>query len=80
MAITEIDHRTAALVLIDLQKGIARLPVEPHTSTTVVSNATELARAFRLVGAPVVLVRVAFSFDGGEMLRTDVDQPRPISW
>lgn len=79
MPLTEINRHVTALILIDLQKGIAQQPVEPHTAADVVSHASELARAFRAVGAPVVLVRVAFSFDGGEMLRTDVDQPRPIS-
>jgi len=79
MPLTEINHRFTALVLIDLQEGIARHPVEPHSSAEVLSHAAELARAFRAVGAPVVLVRVAFSFDGGDILRTDVDKTQPAS-
>jgi nicotinamidase-related amidase len=79
MPIKEIDHRVTALVLIDLQKGIASQVVEPHSGPEVLSNAAELARAFRVLNATVVLVRVAFSFDRGEMLRTEVDQPRLVS-
>lgn len=79
MPLTELDRQTTALVLIDLQEGIARQPVEPHSSEEVLSRAADLARKFRAVGAPVVLVRVAFSFDGGEMLRTATDLPRPAS-
>ena len=79
MLITEINHRVTALVLIDLQNGIARQPVEPHSSAEVLSNAAVLAHAFRAMSAPVVLVRVAFSFGGGEILRPYVDQPRPAA-
>jgi nicotinamidase-related amidase len=75
----DLDHRMTALVLIDLQKGVAAMPVEPHSAVAVSLRAADLARAFRAAGAPVVLVRVAFSIDGGEMLRTDVDQPRPAA-
>jgi nicotinamidase-related amidase len=75
----ELDHRMTALVLIDLQKGVLAMPVEPHSALAVISRAADLARAFRAAGAPVVLVRVVFSVDGGEMLRTDVDQPRPAA-
>jgi nicotinamidase-related amidase len=75
----ELDHGTTALVLIDLQRGVAAMPVEPHSAAAVTSRAADLARAFRAAGAPVVLVRVAFSGDGGEVLRTDVDQPRPAA-
>jgi nicotinamidase-related amidase len=75
----ELDHHSTALVLIDLQKGVAAMPVEPYSAAAVSSRAADLARAFRAAGAPVVLVRVAFSLDGGEMLRADVDQPRPAA-
>jgi nicotinamidase-related amidase len=79
MLMEKINPTITALVLIDLQKGIARQSVEPHSSAEVLARAGELARAFRKIGAPVVLVRVAFSFGGGEMLRTDIDQPRPAA-
>ena len=57
MPLTQIDP-VAAVVIIDLQKGIVAMstaqPVDP-----VVHNAAELARAFRKRGLPVVLVNVA---------------------
>jgi nicotinamidase-related amidase len=79
MPIAKIEHGVTALVLIDLQKGIAYQSVEPHKSADVLTKAAELARAFRAAGAPVVLVRVAYSFNRGEMLRSLVDQPRPAT-
>lgn len=79
MASEKINHGTTALVLIDLQNGIARQSVAPHDSRDVLSNAAQLARAFRGAGALVVLVRVGYSVGAGEMLRTQVDQPRPAS-
>lgn len=77
MPITSIDPETTALVLIDLQKGIALQPVEPRSGLEVVARGAELATAFRAAGAHVVLVRVAFSHDGGEMLRPETDTHRP---
>jgi nicotinamidase-related amidase len=52
--------KSTALVLIYLQKGITRFPVEPRPSSEVVENATALANRFRELDAPVFVVRVAF--------------------
>ncbi len=54
--ITEIDPKTA-LVLIDLQKGIAALPVV-HPAEEVISKSAELLAAFREKNLPVVIVHV----------------------
>ena len=78
MPITHLDQRTTALVLIDLQRGITAFPAEPHTSAAVIANAALLADAFRGAGAPVVMVRVARSPDGGDRLRSQVDEPPPM--
>jgi nicotinamidase-related amidase len=43
----------------------------------VVKNAAALADAFRKIGLPVFLVRVAFSPDGKDVLRPLVDVPWP---
>jgi nicotinamidase-related amidase len=43
----------------------------------VVKNAAALAEAFRQIGMPVFLVRVAFSPDGKDVLRPIVDMPWP---
>jgi nicotinamidase-related amidase len=58
MALTQIDP-IAALVVIDLQKGIAGIPVQPHAAVDVIARAARLAAAFRKKSWPVVLVNVA---------------------
>jgi len=54
MPVTKLDSRTA-LVVIDLQKGIASIPCA-HPLRNVVKNASDLATAFRRYDLPVVLV------------------------
>ena len=76
MPITTLDPAVTALVLIDLQRGITAMPTQPHSAGDVIANAARLAVAFRAAGAPVITVRVAPSTDGGDVLRTDVDEPR----
>jgi len=72
-----LDPRTTALVLIDLQKGIASYAGGPHAAADVLARAGALAGRFRERGAPVVLVRVGWSADGGDALRQPVDAPSP---
>lgn len=55
----EINKRSTALVIIDLQKGIATMPTAPHSSQTVISNSAKLAEEFRKNKMPVFLVHVA---------------------
>lgn len=52
------DAKTA-LVVIDLQRGIAGRQVAPHDASAVVANAAKVAEAFRTASLPVVLVRVS---------------------
>ena len=66
---------TTALVVIDLQKGIAGRPTEPHASATVVGNAARLADAVRSKGGFVALVRVSYSRDHRDGLRPLSDEP-----
>ncbi len=65
MPLTQLDT-TAALIVIDLQKGIVAVTTTPAASE-VVGRAAELARAFRKRGLPVVLVNVTAAAPG----RTD---------
>ncbi len=65
-----IDKSKTALVVIDLQKGIAAMPTLPHATATVVKNAVSLADAFRKNGMPVFLVHVVSS---------DADRLKPIA-
>ena len=77
MPLTHLDP-TTALVVIDLQKGITRLPTA-HPANEIVVRAAQLARAFRDRGLPVVLVNVAGRPSG----RTDAGPPKfslPPDW
>ena len=69
----ELPASSTALILIDLQKGIVRMPVEPHAGEAVVAAGKALAERFRAAGALVVLVNVAFSPDGGDALKAPTD-------
>jgi nicotinamidase-related amidase len=68
MPVTTLDPNTA-LIVIDLQKGIASLPTV-HPIDDVVARARDLIDAFRRRGLPVALVNV----DGAAPGRTE--QPR----
>jgi nicotinamidase-related amidase len=77
MPVSRLDPSDTALVLIDLQRGIAGFPAEPHSAAEVIAAASRLAGAFRAAGAPVVLVHVALRPDGGDRLRVPVDEQPP---
>jgi nicotinamidase-related amidase len=65
---TRLDPATA-LILIDLQHGITALPtVDP--SDQIVARGVRLADTFRAHNKLVVATRVAFSPDGGDVLKT----------
>jgi nicotinamidase-related amidase len=77
MPLTQLDT-TAALILIDLQKGIVGLPTA-HPTGEIVGRAAALAHAFRERGLPVVLVNVSGRAPG----RTDAGSPKfsfPPDW
>ena len=77
MAVTQLDPK-AALIVVDLQKGITALPLA-HPIDKIVSNSRLLADAFRERGLPVVLVNV----DGGAPGRTEQPPPStpfPADW
>lgn len=65
MALTTLDPKTA-LVVIDLQHGIAGSPTQPYSGAEVVERSARLAEAFRRHKLPVVLVRVSFAADGSD--------------
>ncbi|HEY5226289.1 MAG TPA: isochorismatase family protein [Methylovirgula sp.] len=76
MSLTQID-RMAALVVIDLQKGIVGLPAV-HPGSEIVGRAAQLARAFREKGLPVVLVNVAGRAPG--RTETQFNFSPPADW
>ncbi|OIJ68875.1 isochorismatase family protein [Streptomyces mangrovisoli] len=75
MALSTLDPRSA-LVVVDLQRGIAGAPVEPHPGADVVARTVELADAFRARNLPVVLVRVSFAADGSDAVPGRTERPR----
>ncbi len=65
-----------ALILIDLQKGIASRPeLQPHSGDEVVARSKALAEKFRAAGALVVQVNVGWSADLADMPSQEVDEP-----
>jgi nicotinamidase-related amidase len=77
MPLTTLDT-TAALIVIDLQKGCVGMPTV-HPFAEIVDRSTQLACAFRKRGLPVVLVNVSGPPPG----RTDVERPKyslPSDW
>ena len=70
-----VDPKTTALVLIDIQEGIAGYPLTPFTGEELASQGKALAEQFRAAGAPVVLVNVNWAPDFGDALMQPVDQP-----
>jgi nicotinamidase-related amidase len=74
----ELDPQSTALVLIDLQKGILGYALAPTTGPELLARGQALAERFRAAKATVVLVNVAFSADGGDMLRQRVDEAPPV--
>jgi nicotinamidase-related amidase len=75
MKLPPLDLTSTALVLIDLQRGIVGMPLAPHAGALVVQNAARIAERFRAAKATVVLVHVAFSADGRDALKPEVDEP-----
>src|SRR5258707_8154992 len=71
----ELDPKTTALVLIDLQKGVMGHELSPRSADQVTKVGSALADTFREAGAPVVLVNVGFAKDFKDALRQPVDQP-----
>jgi nicotinamidase-related amidase len=77
MPLTNLDSN-AALVVIDLQKGIVGIPAA-HPVSEIVDRSAQLARAFRQRGLPVVLVNVVSGPPG----RSDAGRPKyvlPDDW
>jgi len=73
MPLKKLDS-SAALIVIDLQKGIAGMPTV-HPASEIIGRAAQLARAFRERGWPVVLVNATGAAPG----RTDAG-PRNFSF
>jgi nicotinamidase-related amidase len=71
----QLDAKTTALVLIDLQKGVLAMPVVPSPAATIYERSMQLVPRFRSAGSPVVWVRVSFAHDFADAPRAKVDLP-----
>ena len=67
----QLDPKTTALVLIDLEHGIVSRPLAPHSGAEVVARASTLAEAVRAGGGTVVYVHVKLD----EVLALPADKP-----
>ena len=87
MSDLKLDPKHTAIVVVDLQKGIAGMPGgAPHLRTKVVANSALLLAAARRAGAQPVLVHVGGAPDGADRLHPNSDQqmrvggPIPPDW
>ena len=71
----QLNPANTALVIIDLQHGIAGLSMTPHSSADVVARSSELGRALADAGGTVVLVNVDFSAGYADRPQGLVDAP-----
>lgn len=74
-----LNPKSTALVLIDLQKGILAMPVAPHGAAEVIDNSARLGASLKQAGGVLAPVHVAFSPDGADRLRQEVDRPNPAA-
>jgi nicotinamidase-related amidase len=79
MALTTLDPNTA-LIVIDLQKGIAATPGMLHPMEDVVGNAAALVEAFHAHALPVVLVAVNGSAPGRTEQHRGAPGERPADY
>ena len=75
MSLDGLNPKTTALVIIDLQKGIASAEVAPHSSADVIARSSAMAKAVRKAGGVVVQVRVGFAPDFADALKQPSDEP-----
>lgn len=71
----DLDPRTTALILIDLQKGILGIPLTPYDAATVMKNSVALGKKLKSAGGIVVAVNVDFAADGADRPPQTVDAP-----
>ena len=73
----ELEARTTALILIDLQKGILGRSLAPYSGAHVFERGMELAGRFRTAKSPVVRVRVDFGPGGSYAPSQKIDAVQP---
>jgi nicotinamidase-related amidase len=74
----DLDPKSTALVLVDLQNFTVALPTQPHSGQAVLDRAVKIADACRAAGVQVVLVRVESGPGNAVALRPRLDEPQPV--
>ena len=69
----KINIQKTAIVIIDLQKGIASMPTEPYSPEVVIANVVKLLTVVRKNNMPVFLVHVTPSPDLKDALRPNAE-------
>ena len=64
-----LNKGKTAIVVIDLQEGIAAIPTEPYSSKLVIENTAKMLKEFRKNNMPVFLINVTPSRDMKDALR-----------
>ena len=57
----DLAPKTTALVVVDLQHGMASLPLTPYDRAQVVTHCVELARVLARVGGTIVIVQTDYA-------------------
>lgn len=68
-----LDARTTALVIIDLQRGIAGRETAPYSAPQVIERSARIGRALAAKGGVIFPVHVTFSASDGDRLKQPVD-------
>lgn len=71
----QLEAKSTALVLIDLQKGVLAMPVAPYPAALVYERSQKFAARLRAAGGLVVWVRVSFAGDFADAPHAKVDEP-----
>ena len=74
----QLDGRTTALVIIDLQQGIINRETAPYSARKVIDNSARIGEKCRAAGGLIVPVHVAFSQDGADRLSQPIDSPMAV--
>ncbi len=76
--VLEINKEKTAIVVIDLQKGIASLPTEPYSVQRVIENTTNILNTVRKNNMNVFLINVSPSPDLKDALHPKAEFSFPV--
>lgn len=71
----DLDPKTTALIVIDLQQGVLDPEPVPYGRDEIVGRAAELGRAFAAAGGPIILTTTDFAPSYADAPRGQADAP-----